>query len=156
MAAESEPSEAEKKRAEAAEQKRRTEHQYQKLLAYLWRMEQEAAKEAVDKADEFVAKLNKKQSQQQSAYTAAVLAEHRENQIQRWIQSRRPRRSSEPEAFRSSSCLPNTFRRGGPRDPERLFRPTSSSLARRLPDEEQDGVRPRDNGHRYILDIPSR
>ncbi len=153
LAEPSEPPEAARKLAEK-EQKRRTEAQYQKLLAYLWRTEQEAAKEAAESADKFVARLSLEETQSQKRRSASAHAEQRERINQQWIQTRKPKMKSNPKV--SLAIRPASSSVRVSRDPKRLLRPTSAFIARHLPNSDDSAEeRPSERRH-YILDVSSR
>lgn len=142
-----------------AEQRRRMDHQYQKLVAYLWRMEQEAAKMATESADHFLARLARKEKSQSSPNTQ-LMAEQRQQRDREWLEQRRrqllTRQQQQPAATKA------TLRRSVsvPRDPQRLMRPTSAFMARLVPPADDDDApspqRRRDSSTSYILDVQSK
>lgn len=149
-----EPSETETQKREA-EQKRQIELQYQKLMAYLWRAEQEAARQAAKSAEDYVSELSRKQ---QRANSASRLAERRQESERQWIDQRRQLL----DRIKRNESVPIKIKRAvtAPRDPGRLLRPTTATAARSGPAESQDDdsttkrrSHPKDC---YILDVQSR
>lgn len=141
-----------------AEQKRQIELQYQKLMAYLWRAEQEAARQAAKSAEEYVGDLSRKQQRANSA--SSRLAERRQESERHWIEQRRQL----IERTKSNDCPPsvNTKRAvSAPRDPQRLLRPTTATAARRLSSTQGRVDEPNRRAKEpardsYILDVQSR
>ena len=145
--------EAARAKKSQTEQRRRMDQQYQKLVAYLWRMEQEAAKMATESADHFLARLARKQKSQSNTQ---LMAEQRQERDREWLEQRRrqllTRQQQQPAkvpARRSVSV---------PRDPQRLMRPTSAFMARLLPADDcpPPQQRRRDSSTSYILDVQSK
>ncbi|XP_057368054.1 coiled-coil domain-containing protein 112-like [Daphnia carinata] len=139
----------ERKKAEA-EQKRRMDHQYQKLVAYLWRMEQEAAKMASETADDYLARLVRKQKSLSS--DGQLMTEQRQQRDREWLEHRRrqllARQQQQPKVAPLRRAV------SVPRDPQRLLRPTSAFMARLLPATDgQSSGRPTDS---YILNVQSK
>lgn len=147
--------EEERKKAEA-EQKRRMDQQYQKLVAYLWRMEQEAAKVASETADDYLARLLRKQKSLSSngSKNGQLMAEQRQQRDREWLEHRRRQLLTRQQQQPSSKVAPLRRAVSVPRDPQRLLRPTSAFMARLLPATD-DGVsgRPTDS---YILNVQSK
>ncbi|EFX88222.1 hypothetical protein DAPPUDRAFT_96436 [Daphnia pulex] len=152
--------EEERKKAEA-EQRRRMDQQYQKLVAYLWRMEQETAKVAAETADEYLARLARKEkSQSGSSRNLQLMAEQRQERDRQWLEQRRRQlltrqQQQQPRPPPKVASLKRAV--SVPRDRQRLLRPTSAYMARLLPAHNDDAVpsvkqRPADS---YILDIQS-
>ncbi len=155
--------EEERKRAEA-EQRRRMDQQYQKLVAYLWRMEQETAKVAAETADEYLARLARKEKSQSgnSRNQQQLMAEQRQERDRQWLEQRRRQLLTRQQQQQPTPPKVASLKRAVsvPRDPQRLLRPTSAYMARLLP-AHSDGdaapsavkQRPADS---YILDIQSK
>lgn len=97
-----ESAEALRKRNEK-EQKRKTEAQYQKLLAYLWRMEQEAAKAAVESADQFIARLDRLAVRKRQK-SADMLREKRSSH---WLNQRQRHHSQQND---KSKVIPKVYK----------------------------------------------
>ena len=143
----------EMRRKAQADQKRRTEQQYQKLVAYLWRMEQEAAKMASENADHYLARLAKKEKSQGSLQ---LMIERRQQRDREWLEQRRGQLLIARQQQQQQQQPPKSALRRAvsvPRDPQRHLRPTSASVARLLPDEIQRPQRP---DSAYVLDIQSK
>ncbi|KAI9563122.1 hypothetical protein GHT06_010579 [Daphnia sinensis] len=145
--------EEERKKAEA-EQKRRMDQQYQKLVAYLWRMEQEAAKVASETADDYLARLVRKQKSLSSNGGGQLMAEQRQQRDREWLEHRRRQLLARQQQQPSSKVAPLRRAVSVPRDPQRLLRPTSAFMARLLPATDDDvSGRPTDS---YILNVQSK
>ena len=132
------------------DQKRRMEQQYQRLVAYLWKVEQEAVAEGVR---HFVEKKKKKR---RSASCHQLLREKQQQVEKQWIEKTRRRPTPTPPHTRPPSSTSSSV---ASRDPKRLFKPTSASIARQLPDpsaeDHQEFIRCPPTKP-YILDISSR
>jgi hypothetical protein len=152
--------EEERKKAEA-EQRRRMDQQYQKLVAYLWRMEQETAKVAAETADEYLARLARKEkSQSGNSRNLQLMAEQRQERDRQWLEQRRRQLLTRQQQQQQPPPKVASLKRAVsvPRDPQRLLRPTSAYMARLLPAHNDDAVpsvkqRPAES---YILDIQSK
>ncbi|XP_046449372.1 coiled-coil domain-containing protein 112-like [Daphnia pulex] len=153
--------EEERKKAEA-EQRRRMDQQYQKLVAYLWRMEQETAKVAAETADEYLARLARKEkSQSGNSRNLQLMAEQRQERDRQWLEQRRRQlltRQQQQQQQQPPKVASLKRAVSVPRDPQRLLRPTSAYMARLLPAHNDDAVpsvkqRPAES---YILDIQSK
>lgn len=139
-------------RKSQAEQKRRMDQQYQKLIAYLWRMEQEAAKMAAESADHFLARLARKEKSQSNAQ---LRAEQRRERDREWLEQRRRQLLTRQQQQQPPKVLALRRSVSVPRDPQRLLRPTSAFIARLLPDDEQfSSSKPKNEF--YVLDIQSK
>jgi hypothetical protein len=150
--------EEERKKAEA-EQRRRMDQQYQKLVAYLWRMEQETAKVASETADEYLARLARKEkSQSGNSQSVQLMAEQRQERDREWLEQRRRQLLTRQQKQQPPKVATLKRAVSVPRDPQRLLRPTSAFMARLLPaapDDAAPSARQRP-GDTYILDIQSK
>jgi hypothetical protein len=130
------------------------EQQYQRLVAYLWKVEQEAVAEGVR---HFVEKKKKKR---RSASCHQLLREKQQQVEKQWIEKTRRRATPTPPYTRPPSSTASSSVASVHRDPKRLFKPTSASLARQLaaavdPSEDHQEFRCPPTKP-YILDISSR
>lgn len=136
--------------------KRQAQHtEYDKLMTFLWKTERQAAKEAAETADDFMRMLIRRSSSatgrlqiQQRLERDHQWVVERKERVERMRSARTPKPLPEAPKIRSRSCR---------RDPQRLLRPTSASIARYLPDEEEEED-PTDQSRSggYILDVSSR
>jgi hypothetical protein len=155
--------EEERKKAEA-EQRRRMDQQYQKLVAYLWRMEQETAKVAAETADEYLARLARKEkSQSGNSRNLQLMAEQRQERDRQWLEQRRRQLLTRQQQQQQQQQPPKvaSLKRAVsvPRDPQRLLRPTSAYMARLLPAAHNDDAVPsvkQRPAESYILDVQSK
>jgi hypothetical protein len=154
----------EERKKEEAEQRRRMDQQYQKLVAYLWRMEQETAKVATETADEYLARLARKEKSQcsNSSKNLQLMAEQRQQRDREWLEQRRRQLLTRQQQQQPPKVASLRRAVSVPRDPQRVLRPTSAFMARLLPFTSDDAVpsssstakrRPADS---YILDIQSK
>ena len=154
----------EERKKEEAEQRRRMDQQYQKLVAYLWRMEQETAKVATETADEYLARLARKEKSQcsNSSKNIQLMAEQRQQRDREWLEQRRRQLLTRQQQQQPPKVASLRRAVSVPRDPQRVLRPTSAFMARLLPVTSDDAVpsssstakrRPADS---YILDIQSK
>lgn len=148
--------EEERRKAEA-EQKRRMDQQYQKLVAYLWRMEQEAAKVACETADDYLARLVRKQNSLSSngGKNGQLMVEQRQQRDREWLEHRR-RQLLTRQQQQPPKVAPLRRAVSVPRDPQRHLRPTSAFMARLLPATDDDVVSPERPTDSYILNVQSK
>jgi hypothetical protein len=131
------------------------EQQYQRLVAYLWKVEQEAVAETVRHL------VEKKTKKRRSASCHQLLREKQQQVEKQWIEKTRRRATPTPPYTRPPSSTASSSVASVHRDPKRLFKPTSASLARQL----AAAADPSESDHQefrcpptkpYILDISSR
>lgn len=129
------------------------DQQYQKLVAYLWRMEQEAARLATESADHFLARLARKQKSQSNVQ---LMVEQRQKRDREWLEQRRRQLLTRQQQQQPPKVSLRRRARSIPRDPQRLLRPTSSFMARLLPATDDEMAPKKRAGDAYILDVPSK
>ena len=145
-----EPSPFEVKKAQM-DQKRRMEQQYQRLVAYLWRAEQEAVAERARRQLQQEKEEEKKKRKNRSASCHQLLREKQQNVEKHWIETRRRPTPPPPSRPQSSASSGNNSIASRHRDPKRLLKPTSASMARyQIQDESKPYIKP------YILDVTTR
>ena len=123
-------------------------------MAFLWRTEREAAKEASETADDFIQMLTRRER----SSSATESLQQRLERDHQWVKERKMR-LEHVRSSRTPKPLPNPPKirfQACHRDPERLLRPTSASMARHLREEEAVECADQPRPNRYVLDISSR